>query len=193
MEGSRRTWRRLVLMVMCPVLGALVLGCSSASNESSTHALGASPIAVVASPTPDALTLTYVALVHSYWLQYKAAESSGAGSRPAQFVCFGGPGSANPQFIDPSKCQERAVAILAVHQKFLSDLDSTPPPQRFASDDRAFRNQLPKAIADVKGMISAAGTGSKDAVLQATQVYVDDMIPTVTDALDDVDPSVLHN
>jgi hypothetical protein len=164
---------------MCPVLGALVLGCSNASNESSTHALGASPKAVVASATPDPLTLAYVALVHSYWLQYKDAESNGAGSRPAQYVCFGGPGSAYPQFIDPSKCRERAIAILAVHQKFLRD--------------RTLRNQLPKAIADVEGMISAAGTGSKDAVLQATQVYVDDMIPTVTDALDDVDPSVLHN
>jgi hypothetical protein len=42
-------------------------------------------------------------------------------------------------------------------------------------------------------MISAAETESKDAVLQATQVYVDDMIPTVTAALDDVDPSVLHD
>src|ERR1700674_1493937 len=149
--------------MLCLVSGALLVGCSSASIGSSTDAIGASPTPVVASPTPDSVTRNYVALVHSYWLQYKAAESSGAGSRPAQFVCFGGPGSAYPQFIDPAKCRERAVAILAVHQKFLSDLDSTPPPPRFAADDRAFRNQLPKAIADVEGMISAAGSGSQDA------------------------------
>jgi hypothetical protein len=42
-------------------------------------------------------------------------------------------------------------------------------------------------------MISAANTGSEDAVLQATIAYVNDMMPTVTDALDDVDPSVVHN
>ena len=185
--------RRLNLLMMFSILAALMIGCSCASGRSSTNAVGAPPTPVVTSPTPDSVTQTYVALVHSYWLKYKAAEASEDGSRPAQFVCFGGPGSAYPQDIDPPKCQERAVAILAVHQKFLSDLDSTPPPPRFAADDRAFRDQLPKAITDVKAMISAAETGSKDAVLQATQVYVDDMIPTVTDALDDVDPSVLHD
>jgi hypothetical protein len=45
----------------------------------------------------------------------------------------------------------------------------------------------------MKAIISAADTGSQDAVLQATTVYVDDMIPVVTSALDDVDPSVVHN
>jgi len=83
--------------------------------------------------------------------------------------------------------------MLAVHEKFLIDLDRTPPPPKFAVDDRAFRSQLPKAIADVEAMISAADTGSKDAVLQATTVYVNDMIPVVTSALDDVDPSVVHD
>ncbi len=83
--------------------------------------------------------------------------------------------------------------MIAVHQKFLSDLDSTPPPPKFAADDRAFRSQLPKAIGDMKAIISAADTGSQEAVLQATTVYVDDMIPVVTNALDDVDPSVVHN
>jgi hypothetical protein len=172
------------------VFAGLIFVAGACGGSVATRTPSQSP--VVASPTPDAVTQSYVALVHSYWLQYKAAEVAGAG-RPAQFVCFGGPGSVYLQDIDPSKCRERAVAILAVHQTFLSDLDSTPPPPKFAADDRTFRSQLPKAIADVKGMISAAETGSKDAVLQATQVYVDDMIPTVTDALDHVDPSVLHD
>jgi len=82
--------------------------------------------------------------------------------------------------------------MLAVHRKFLSDLDTTWLPPEFTADDQAFRSQLPKAIADVSAMISAASTGSKEAVLQATTAYVNDMIPTVTDALDHVDPSVVH-
>jgi hypothetical protein len=178
--------------MMSSILGALILGGSSACGSSSTQAVVASPTPVTASPTPDPATQNYVALVHNYWLQYKAAEADGGGSEPAQAVCFGGPGGGDLQLIDPSTCRERAVAILAVHEKFLRDLDSTPPPPRFTSDDYVFRGQLPKAIADVKAMISAGGTGSKDAVLRATNVYVSDMIPLVTDALDDVDPSVVH-
>jgi len=178
------------------VFAVATLGVGACSSKVATPTLSPSPSPIQnAARWPSiqgAVTLNYVALVHSYWLQYKAAEVAGTG-RPAQFVCFGGPGSVYLQDIDPSKCRERAVAILAVHQTFLSDLDGTPPPPKFAADDRTFRNRLPKAIADVKGMISAAETESKDAVLQATQVYVDDMIPTVTAALDDVDPSVLHD
>jgi hypothetical protein len=41
-------------------------------------------------------------------------------------------------------------------------------------------------------MITAADTGSKEAVVQATTIFVNDMIPTVTGAMDDVDPSVRH-
>src|ERR1700694_4777191 len=92
----------------------------------------------------------------------------------------------------PSACRGRAVSMIAEHEKFLSDLNGTLPPPKFARDDRIFRSQLPEAIADVKAMISAADTGSQDAVLVATIAYVNDMIPTVTDALDDVDPSVAH-
>jgi hypothetical protein len=83
--------------------------------------------------------------------------------------------------------------MVAAHRKFLSDLDTTRPPPKFATDDQTFRSQLPKAIADLEAMISAANTGSKDSGLQATAAYVNDMIPTVTDSLDGVDPSVVHN
>jgi hypothetical protein len=96
------------------------------------------------------------------------------------------------QLIDPPTCRDRAVALLAAEQKFLSDLDSTPAPPKFAPDDQAFRSQLPKTIADLKALISAADTGSKDAVLQATTRFLSDMIPTVTAAMDHVDPSVVH-
>ncbi len=85
------------------------------------------------------------------------------------------------------------MALLAAQQKFLSGLDNTPAPPKFAADDQAFRSQIPKTIADLGAMISAADTGSKDAVLQATTTYLNDMIPTVTGAMDHVDPSVVHD
>jgi hypothetical protein len=69
----------------------------------------------------------------------------------------------------------------------------SPAPPKFAADDQAFRSQLPKTIADIKAMNSAADTRSKVAVVQATTVFLDDMIPTVTNALDHVDPSVAHS
>jgi hypothetical protein len=167
------------------------------------YACGSSPApAVTSSPTPDSATRSYIALVHNYWIQYKAAEADPIGNSAGQFsnadaakACFGlrAPNtSSDAQLIDPPTCRDRSVAMVAVHEKFLSDLDATPPPPKFRADDQAFRSQLPKAIADVNAMISAATTGSKDAVLQATAVYVNDMIPIVTDALDDVDSSVVH-
>jgi hypothetical protein len=171
--------RRLKLLAVFSMLGALMLGCSSASGGSPKQA-------AVGSPTPDSATRAYVALLSNYWSDYKTAEGNGPQ------VCFGG-FSNDVQLVNPLICRTRVVAMLAVHQKFLNDLDSTPPPPKFAADDRAFRSQLPKAIDDMKAIILAADTGSKDAVLQATTAYVDDMIPVVTNALDDVDPSVVHN
>jgi hypothetical protein len=171
--------RRLKLLAAFSILGALMSGCSSASGGSPKQA-------VVASPTPDSTTRAYVALISNYWSDYKTAEGNGAQ------VCFGG-FSNDVQLVNPPTCRIRTVAMLAVHQKFLSDLDSTPPPPKFAADDRAFRSQLPKVIDDIRAIILAADTGSKDAVFQATTAYVDDMIPVVTNALDDVDPSVVHN
>ena len=173
-----QTWRPTLLVLSC-ILGALLSGCSGAAGGPPAHV-------ATASPTPDAVTRSYVALVSNYWSDYKAAEVDGAQ------VCFGGFLN-DVHVVNPPVCRVRCVAMLAVHLKFLSDLGNTPPPPKFAADDRALRSQLPKAIADMKGIITAADTGSKDAVLQATTVYVDDMIPVVTDALDHVDPSVVHN
>jgi hypothetical protein len=161
------------------VVTVLLVGCSSAS--------GSPPTAIVATtPTPDAVTQSYVALVSNFWLQYRAAEVDAAKT------CFGGPNQ-ELKFVDPPACRVRVVAMLPVMQKFLGDLDATPPPPRFAADDQAFRSQFPKAIADLKALVSAAKTANKGAVLQATATYVDVMIPVVTQALDDVDPSVVHN
>jgi hypothetical protein len=172
-------------MVLWSILGSLLLISSTACGSSSTQA-------VIASPTADSVTRNYVASVHNYWIQYKTAEADPIGNVAGQFstadaarACFG--------LLDPSTQDVRSVAMVAVHAKFLSDLDTMRPPLKFATDDHTFRSQLPKAIADLNGVISAANAGSKDAVLQATTAYVNDMMPTLTDALDDVDPSVVHN
>jgi hypothetical protein len=98
----------------------------------------------------------------------------------------------NLQLVDPALCQERAAAIRANAQAFLSDLDRTTAPAKFAADDQVFRTQIPKAIADLNALISATQTGDKNAVVQAATAYNNEMYPLVTDALNDVDPSVKH-
>lgn len=78
--------------------------------------------------------------------------------------------------------------MVAVHEKFLRDLNGTPAPPRFAADDSAIRTHLPDAITDLEAMISAAEAGDKSAVLDAAANYIHSMIPTVTSALHDIDP-----
>jgi hypothetical protein len=170
--------RHLNLLMLWLILGALLSGCSGGLGAPATKASAASP-------TSNSVTQNYVALVGLYWSDYRTAEGNAAR------VCWGDQFN-DVTLVNPQVCRYRAVAILAVHQKFLSDLDRTPPPPKFVADDRALRSQLPKAIADVKAMISAADTGSNQAVMDATTTYVNDMIPVVTSALDDIDPSVVH-
>jgi hypothetical protein len=170
--------RRLRLLMLWLIVGSVVSSCSHVSGGSAAQA-------AVASPTANSVMRNYVVLVGSYWSDYKTAEGNAAR------VCWGDQFN-DVTLVNPLVCRYRAVAILAVQQKFLSDLDRTPPPPKFLADDRALRSQLPKAIADVKAMIAAADTGSKDAVMEATTAYVGDMIPVVTGALDDIDPSTAH-
>jgi hypothetical protein len=180
------------------VLGALLAGALTACGSSSTQAVASSPTpdAVAGSPTSDSLARSYVALVHNYWIQYKASEGN-----VSLFtrVCWGnpsavGPGDAgDPSVVDPPRCREIAAAILPAHESFLSNLDSTPAPARFAADDQVLRSQLPKAIADVKAMMAAAGAGNREGVIQYMTAYVNDMVPGVLVALDVIDPSVVHD
>jgi hypothetical protein len=72
-------------------------------------------------------------------------------------------------------------------------LDTTPAPAKFAADDQVLRSQLPKAIAAVKAMVAAAAVGNRAAVIQYMTAYVEAMVPPVLDALNDVDPSVVHD
>ena len=127
-----------------------------------------------ASPTPDR-TQAYVALVHSYYARYETAKGD------AYDFCVIG--------TDAPRCVERGSLMIGVWQSFLRDLDSTPAPSRFASDDAAFRAQLPKAIADLQRMVAAAQAGDHYPMVNAAGNYVGDMIPIVTDALHDVDPT----
>jgi hypothetical protein len=168
--------RRLNLLMLFLILGAVVSGCATASGGSPTQA-------AVTSPTVDALTQKYVDLANSYWDEHVTAEGNAAA------VCLGtGTGT---QGINPPLCRVRAISMLAVQEKFLSDLDATPPPAKFAADDRVFRAQLPKTVVDLKAMISAAGAGNQQSILDASNAFLDDM-GLVLGALTHINPSVQH-
>jgi hypothetical protein len=180
--------KRVILLMAASTLGTLVVGCSSANLSSPAKVISASP-------TSDSATQDYVALIHNYWIQEQAADGASKGANVAARVCLGKqPPDAptNLQLIDPPMCRERGVAILANQDKFLNDLNSTPAPSQFSADDQAFRTQIPKAIVHLKALISASETGSKEAVLAAATAYNNDLFPIVTNALNDVDPSVQH-
>jgi hypothetical protein len=179
---------RFASLAVSSLAGVVLVSCSGAGSGSSRPDVGTSP-------TPDIVTTKYVALVHEFWIQEQAADVVSNGSNLAAKVCLGTdpPGSASRlQLVDPLQCGERAVALLAVHQNFLKELDSTPAPADFAADDQTFRTQIPKTIADLNVLISAAKTGNKGDVFRAATAYNNDMYPIVTDALNDVDPSVAH-
>src|SRR4029077_48239 len=143
-----RSYELRTTAAMTAIAGALLVSCSSGGTSPSTQV-------AVGSPTPDSVTRIYVALVNNSWIQEQAADGTSNDSNLAAKVCLGTdpPGApTNLQLINPPMCLERAVAILTNQQKFLGDLDSTPPPPKFGADDQAFRTQLPKAIADLKAL-----------------------------------------
>src|SRR2546430_648996 len=177
---------KIIVLVRATILVCLVAACGTVTPPQ--------PVSV-ASPTPDAASEAYVALIHNFWIQEQAADVVADGSNLAARACLGvdPPGAPTKlALIVPLTCRERAIALLSVHEKFLRDLDGTPAPPKFAADDQIFRTQLPRTITDLKALISAAGSRSKDAVLQAATVYNDDMYPSVTGAMNDVDPAVRH-
>jgi len=163
--------RRLNLVLLFLILGAVVSSCSTQTQ------------AVTASPTGDPLTKKYVDLANSYWDAHVTATGG------AITVCLGtGTGTHG---INPPLCRLHATAMLAVQEKFLSDLDLTPPPAKFAADDVVFRTQLPKTVADLKAMISAADAGNQQGILDASNAFLDDM-GLVLGALTHINPSVEH-
>jgi hypothetical protein len=149
---------------------------------------GPSGQSAASSPSPDQITQRYVALAHSYWIAYKSAE----GDIPTFVrVCWGGD-TQNPATVDPVACRGIAEAILLPHEAFVRNLDSTPAPAKFAHDDTILRTQLPMAISALKAMAAAASAGDRVSVIQYMTNYVNDMVPSVLDALNEVDPTVLH-
>jgi hypothetical protein len=183
-----------IASIFAVMLAAFTIACGSSPTQASATSPNPTPT-LVASPTPDAVTLAYVALIKTYWIRVRAAEEATGTINVAARVCLG---NASPtaltdlQLIDPKKCRERMLASLQVHQWFLNALKTTPAPPQFFRDDQIFRRQVPQGIADLKALISTTATGNKSAVLKAAQAYVGDFIPNVTGALDDVDPSVVH-
>lgn len=186
-------------LAMASIFSVLVAGFTIACGSSPTRASSTSPKPApnaAASPSPDAATLKYVALIKSYWIQVQAADEATSTTNFAARVCLGTVSPTSPTdlpLIDPQKCRERMLVSLTVHERFLSALKTTTAPPQFAADDQAFRTQLPMGIADLKVLISVTAKGTKQAVLQAATTYVSDFFPVVIDALNDVDPSVVHN
>ena len=82
--------------------------------------------------------------------------------------------------------------VADVRAKFLAMLDTVHAPAKFASDDRVFRTDVTKAISDLKTLVAACDGPNRQAIIDTMWAYARDMIPDVTNALDDVDPSVTH-
>ena len=143
---------------------------------------------------PGAAAIACPALITSYWTQIQAADQIANGINLAARVCLGVTSpAAQPSLrvVDPRICRQQAVEFLAAHQKFLTDLDTTPVPPRYGADDQVFRTQIPKAIAAVKGMISACDSGQAERArcIECLRQRDDS---DVTNALDEVDPTVVH-
>lgn len=172
-EDRRRIRSACLIATLCAALIGTSSGCGGGSAPA------------VSSPTPDA-THKYVALVHNYWVSYKKAE----GDIPSLVVQCGYFSPVNQ--VQPAICRARIAAILPVHERFFSDLDTTPAPPQFAADDKAFRAQIPIAIAHLKAVIAAADAGNAQQVSVQTEEYVEAMIPLFPN-LDHVDPSITHD
>jgi hypothetical protein len=152
---------RLAVMLVAIGASACAYGGPVTSNDALT-------------PSPDGRTSAYIALVQTVYIKYNSARGD------AYDNCV--------VTVDASLCREHGVATVAVWQRFLADLDTTPAPPQFAADDRTIRDHLPKGIADLQAMVAAAGRNDSGAVVLAAQAYIGDMQPAVTDALGDVYP-----
>lgn len=164
MTPRRTEVRRL--FVVAVILAAC--GSSTPAAHPSSH-----------SPTADAVTRAYVALIRQYWVDLVAADGN------APTVCYAGP-------INPAQCKARAEAQLAVQQKFLVDLQPIEVPPALAQPNAVLLQNIPMAIAGLKAMIAASTIGNKDAVVQATTSYVGVMRSAIEGALDQIDPTVNH-
>ena len=131
-------------------------------------ACGQPSAVTTAAPSPDSL----VTLVHSYHDEYVAARGDGYD------YCV--------VTMDALNCHDRGVAMIAVWERFLKDLSTTPVAPKFVTDVATIRSQLPKGVDDLRAMVAAAEAGDKTAMQNEANKYVGDMVPTVTDPLGDI-------
>src|SRR5882672_5405168 len=98
------------LTIFVSIVTAVLVACSGGAAST------ASPGTAASTPKVDPLTQKYLALVNGYWQDHVTATSG------ALQVCVGtGSGT---QSVNQPLCQQRGVAMLAVQEKFLSDLAS---------------------------------------------------------------------
>lgn len=147
--------------LLCIALSAVACGLPGQSSQSSPT--------VASSPPPDAVTRAYA---HTYHDKYVTARGDGYNYCVVE--------------LDLPNCRARGIAMIAVWESFLKDLNSMPPAPKVAADVRTIRNQLPKGVDDLSAMVAAAGAQDKTATLKAADAYISDMVPTVTNALGDI-------
>jgi len=152
----RRVSPAVVCFLACFALANAACGASSETSGATT------------SPSPDRL----VTLAHSYHDEYVVARGEGYGYCVVE--------------LDPQNCHDRGVAMIAVWERFLKDLNTTPVAPKFKTDVAIIRSQLPKGIDDLRAMVAAAAVGDKTAMQNAAEKYIADMVPTVTDSLGDL-------
>ena len=149
----------------------------------------------IASPTSDEATRAYVALIRAYWGDLHVADVATDGSDVDAKACLGEMSSTSQsdvQEVEPQTCRAYAVATAAADEKFIAKLDTVRAPARFVIDDQLFRTQIPKAIPDLNRLVAACDGPNRQAIIDSMLAYARDMIPDVTNALDDVDSSVTH-
>jgi hypothetical protein len=161
-------------MLVAVAAGVSVLACSG--SNTATHAS--------TSPTVDAGTVRYLALVNGFWTDHVRATNG------AVVACLGSsPGTTNG--INPSRCKTAAIAMLAVQNKFTRDLAAVTAPSQFATEDHTFRTQLPIANADLAALIAVCDGQDPAGIQNASETYISDMGP-ILDALNKLSPGVEH-
>ena len=141
------------------------------------------------------MSLAYVALIRAYWADLHVADVATDGSDVDAKACLGEAAptsSSEVTVVQPEVCRVYSVTTMAANEKFMTQLDTLKAPARFAANDQVFRMHIPKAISDLTRLVAACDGPNRQAVIDAMWAYADEMIPDVTNALDDVDPSVTH-
>lgn len=172
------------------MLGVLLIMAAGCGTTSAVSVQRPAP-----SPTPDPAVRTYVNLIRGYWADLHVADLALDGSDADAKACLGlasATSKSDVTLVEPLVCHTYAIATRAANQKFLTELGQTAAPARFATDDQVFRVGIPQAISDLTELIAACDAGNRPAIVADMWSYAQDMIPDITGALDDVDPSIAH-